>query len=450
MQDLKRRILRSSGWTFVGHGLSQVLRMGGNLVMTRLLAPDMFGLMAIANMVMIGLAMFSDLGIRQSIVQSRQGDDATFLNTAWAMQIVRGLTIGGVTVCLSLVAYAVAWAGWFPDHSVYADSRLPAVIAVLSACAVIAGFESTSIAQASRRLSLAGVTMLELKSQTVGLVSMMFWASVDRSVWALVCGAIVAALSRCIWSHVSLDGIRNRWQWNGEALKELASFGKWIFLSSIFGFLVNNADRLILGGLVSTEILGVYTVAFLLVNAVESALVKFMGDVAYPAFSETGLKHREALKKVFYKFQLPIGSLSFLLAGLMYSIGPTVVRILYDARYVEAGWMLSVLSVGLVMLPYRTAGLCLMAVGSPKVLTMQIGLRLMLLCVLTLPIYPYYGLQGVLWVIVLSATAGLPVVWAYQWSSGLLDIRKELMILPFLPFGLLLGRGLVRILESIV
>jgi len=424
--------------------------MGGNLIMTRLLAPDMFGLMAIANMVMIGLAMFSDLGIRQSIVQSQRGDDETFLNTAWALQIVRGLAIGGVTLGLSLLVYAAAAVRWFPGDSVYSDSRLPAVLVALSTCAAIAGFESTTIAQASRRLSLAAVTMLELKSQILGLVCMMLWAYQDPSVWALVCGAIVAALGRCMLSHVTLDGIRNRWQWNREALTELASFGRWIFLSSILGFLVNNADRLILGGLVSSEILGVYTVAFLLINAVESVLVKVMGDIAYPAFSETIRERSDRIKDIFYKFHLSIGGLSFLLAGVIYALGPTIVLVLYDTRYADAGWMLRVLAIGLALLPYRIAALCLMALGHPKVLTFLTGLRLIALFVLCPVTHSYFGLQGVLWTFALSAVAGLPVLWRYQWTSGIFDARRELIVWPFLGLGLFLGFGVVRIIGGVV
>ena len=88
---LKQRILRAVGWSFLGYGVSQVIRLGSNLVMTRLLVPEMFGVMAIAGMVTIILALLSDIGLRQHIVQSARGDDPVFLDTAWVVQIVRGV-----------------------------------------------------------------------------------------------------------------------------------------------------------------------------------------------------------------------------------------------------------------------------------------------------------------------------------------------------------------------
>ena len=60
-----------------------MLRFGSNLLLTRLLVPKMFGVMAVAMLVIIGLAMFSDLGLKPSVVHSRRGNEPVFLNTAW-------------------------------------------------------------------------------------------------------------------------------------------------------------------------------------------------------------------------------------------------------------------------------------------------------------------------------------------------------------------------------
>ena len=92
--SLKQRALNAGFWSLAGYGFNQALRFGSNLLMTRLLVPEMFGVMTIAYVVMTGLAMFSDLGLRPSVVQSKRGSDPVFLNTAWATQILRGLLLG--------------------------------------------------------------------------------------------------------------------------------------------------------------------------------------------------------------------------------------------------------------------------------------------------------------------------------------------------------------------
>src|SRR5258705_1820423 len=143
LDALHARVLRAGGWTVTGFALSQAIRFGANLVMTRLLVPEMFGVMAIATMLMYGLALFSDVGLRLSVVQSRRGREAAFLDTAWTMQIARGFVIWAAALAVALTF--VLLPASVPPGSVYADPSLPYVIAILSVWAVIAGFESTKI-----------------------------------------------------------------------------------------------------------------------------------------------------------------------------------------------------------------------------------------------------------------------------------------------------------------
>ena len=111
--SLRQRILRAGTWTFVGYGVSQAIRLGGNLVMTRLLVPEMFGVMAIASIVLAMLMMLSDIGLTHNIVQSRRGEDPVFLNTAWAVQIIRGGLLWAAALLFSSGLYAGNQAGWF-------------------------------------------------------------------------------------------------------------------------------------------------------------------------------------------------------------------------------------------------------------------------------------------------------------------------------------------------
>src|SRR5262245_66533122 len=101
--SLKKRVLKAGTWSLVGYGLSQAIRFGSNLLMTRLLVPEMFGVMAIATMLMIGLAMFSDAGLKQNVIQSNRGNDPAFLNTAWMIQILRGVLLWFFALCAALL-----------------------------------------------------------------------------------------------------------------------------------------------------------------------------------------------------------------------------------------------------------------------------------------------------------------------------------------------------------
>ncbi|MGE5510072.1 MAG: oligosaccharide flippase family protein [Bacteroidota bacterium] len=436
---LKRRVLTASAWTLAGYGISQVLRFGSNLIMTRLLVPEMFGVMAIATIVMVGLAMFSDLGLRQNIVQSRRGADPLFLNTAWVLQILRGLVLWVIALAISVIIFVAARAGMVPPDSVYAHPSLPWVVAVLSFGAVIGGFESTKTSEASRNLALGRITQLDLVTQIVGLLCMLAWASFDRSIWALVAGGILAGMLRTALTHVWLPGNANRWQWDRPALLELVHFGKWIFLSSILGFLVNSGDRLLLGWMVDGTVLGVYVIAFSMYSAIEQVMSRIIGSVGFPALSEV-VRNKGDLKAAYYRFHGIIAATAYFCAGALMTSGEALIGVLYDHRYAQAGWMLQILAVGLMALPFQIAVQCYMALGMPRIVSIIIVVRLLALLVLTPVGFQFLGVAGAIWGIVLSQLSYVPSIIYFSRKSDLIDVSKEMLLLPTILLGMAGGK----------
>jgi O-antigen/teichoic acid export membrane protein len=444
--SLKQRVLKGGAWTLVGYGLGQAIRFGSNLLLTRLLVPDMFGLMAIATIVMVGLAMFSDLGLQPVIVQSARGNDATFLNTAWAVQILRGVMLWFVALGISLVSFVANHIGMIPNDSVYADPRLPYVIATLSFTLVIAGFNSTKLFEESRHLSFGRITLIEVVAQIAGLLCIFGWVFFDRSISALVAGNIVAALTKMLLSYGWLPGTANRWEWDKSAFREIFHFGKWIFFSSILGFIVSNGDRLLLGGMVDKTVLGVYVIAFMIVSSVETVLIRIVGGVLFPALSEIARERPDTLKANYYRIHTVIAAFAYSCAGVLMMSGQSLIGLLYDPRYAQAGWMLEVLAATLLAVPFQIAIQCFMALGMPQLLSKILAIRAIALF-LAMPIgYHLMGLPGALAGFVLSQLLGVPIIILDSVRNRLFDLRRELLLLPIV----LLGMGIGKMLAMVV
>ncbi|TMH32705.1 MAG: hypothetical protein E6H58_09750, partial [Betaproteobacteria bacterium] len=231
-RGLKQRFLRAAGWTLVGHGLAQVIRLASNLVLTRLLAPELYGVMSVGYVVITGLWMFSDLGLSSGAIQNRRGDDPLFLNVSWVVQIGRGVVI---TLAALLFALGVGWvqsAGWMPARSVYADPQVPMLIVVVSAYGIISGFESTRTTWARRKLSLGRLTQIDLACQIATTIFQLIWAVIAPSLWTLAGGWLFGAALKAVLTHTVLPGPPNRIEWDRTAFREVFDFGKWVFLSS--------------------------------------------------------------------------------------------------------------------------------------------------------------------------------------------------------------------------
>jgi O-antigen/teichoic acid export membrane protein len=353
MASLKSLAVRGTVWTLLGYGASQGLRFASNLILTRLLFPDLFGLMALINTFIMGLHLFSDLGIRPSIIQNPRGDDPKFLNTAWTLQIIRGV---GLWVC----CWVIAW----PLASIYNNPDLRWLIPVIGLATVLDGLMSTSLASLNRSLEVGKITRFEFIIQLISTVVMLVWAYLSPSIWALVGNALVSAAIKMIWSHCL--GYTNRLAWDKDALKDLVNFGQWIFLSTAMTFLASQADRLILGRLFPLELLGIYTIAFTLSDLPLSVIQAVGSNVMLPVISQQSHLPRPELRlKILEKRKFLLLGMTIVLVALI-CFGDFLILGLYDARYHQAAWMLPIMALGNWprLLPMTTAPV-LMAVGKP-------------------------------------------------------------------------------------
>lgn len=420
---------------FASHFSSQLLRLISNLVLTRLLVPEMFGLMAVVNMLIFGLHLISDVGLRQNLIQSKRGNDQAFVDTVWSMQILRGTLMSLMALCLAVVVYLLSQANYWPAHVVYANAQLPYLIAVCALVAVIEGFMSTNVAMANRNLNLGRVSALEFSGQIVSILAMVGFALVYKSVWALVAGNFFGSAVRVILSHTIFPGPKSRFRLERAAVREIFNFGQWIFLSSILGFLAAGGDRLILGGLVSAQVLGLYSIAFFMVGAIQEVFSKIMSSVAFPVLSEVVRSRPHDLSQTYYKFRLYFDIPILFATGLLFTSGHWLIDFFYDARYREAGHMLTILSVGLFEIRYGLAGQCYMAMGKPKLLVLIVVCRVVALFGLMPLAFASYGLDGALWVAGTSVLFTLPITFFYKVQYQLFDWRRELMVLPMLAVG---------------
>lgn len=333
--SLKQRTLRGSIWTMIGYGANQVLRLSSNLILTRLLFPEAFGLMALVQAFMQGLQMFSDVGTGPSIIQNKRGEDPSFLNTAWTLQVVRGLALW---ICACLIAW--------PAAQFYSEPMLMQLLPAVGMTAFISGLNSTKLVTLNRQLMLGRLTLVELSSYVLSLVVVIVWAFISRSVWALVGGGIVGTLAKMILSHIILEGTQNRFHWDQGIFRELHQFGRWIFFSTALGFIASQGDRLVLGRLLDVSFLGVYTVALTLSLLPSEVIRQAASRVMFPFYAELIRCRPERLYCNLRKIRLILLALSWGISLIFIIFGEQLIGFLYDSRYADAGWMLQILSIG--------------------------------------------------------------------------------------------------------
>ncbi|MEB3279616.1 MAG: oligosaccharide flippase family protein [Lyngbya sp.] len=433
MSSVKKQAVKGTIWTLVGYGGSQALRLGSNLILTRLLIPELFGLMALVHTFIMGVALFSDIGIRPSIIRSPRGNDPVFLNTAWTLQILRAcwIWIG----CLIL-----AW----PVSQFYNDSRLLWLLPVAALTVFINGFSSTSLATLSRKLELGKITRLDFATQIISLAVTIVWASITPTVWALVGGNIVSSLVKTTWSHRLEPDTSNWFAWDKDSIKEIMSFGTWIFVSTMMTFLASQADRLILGKLFTLQLLGIYTVAFTFADLPRQVVQRISQQVMFPVISKYADLDRPSLRaKILQKRKFLLMGLAVMVT-ILASFGDIIIEILYDERYQQAGWMLPILAVGLwPLLLSATIDKALYAIGNPKPVAFGYFLKFLYMVILLPAGNELFGVVGAITVIAFNDLPSYLAVNYGLWQEKLTCFRQDLkatILLLGLLFIVCLGR----------
>lgn len=359
--SLRGRVVTGSLWSFGGYAVNQVLRLAGNLILTRLLFPEAFGLMALVQVFMTGLEMFSDIGIIPSIIQHRRGEEQPFLNTAWTIQVGRGF-----------VLFIGAWAIATPAGLLYKEPILQTIIPVVGLNSIIQGFNSTSLAVANRQLLLGRVTTIEIGSYLLSLMAMIGWALVSPTVWAIVAGGLVGSMAKMLLSHFALPGPRNRFGWEKEAFWALQRYGKWIFFSTALTFLAGQGDRLLMGRLLDVNMLAYYTIALTLSRLLTNVFQHVAGKAFFPSYAELARADDwPRLYGVIRKSRIVQISSSWGFAVALVVGGEALIGLLYDPRYADAGWIMQLLALGSLLGVLESSyGGVLLAIGKPKVISL--------------------------------------------------------------------------------
>lgn len=338
--SLKKLATRGSAWTILGYGGTQALRLGSNIVLAKLLTPQAFGLMSIVNVFLQGLQLFSDVGIGPSIIQNKRGDDPKFLNTAWTIQVIRGLALWGIACALAM------WVAAFNKAP-----QVGVMIPISGLAAVIAGFNATSLFTLRRKMALGRVLVRDVVSQCVSIAVMIAWALVSPTAWALVAGGIAQATSLMVMSHVISGGVRCRFAWDRAAARDLLRFGRWVFLSTAVSFVAAYMDRLALGRLMSVADLGVYSLALMVASLPLQVIGKLATAVLFPALARRQ-DDPERMIRASLKARAALMWASAAMCASAAIVAPLFFTSFYSAAYHNAGewtrWIVAIVWVSIL------------------------------------------------------------------------------------------------------
>jgi O-antigen/teichoic acid export membrane protein len=421
----RRSLYKGVGLTVGAYGIGRFVRLVASITLTRLLTPELFGVITIVNSIRTGIDLISDVGVAQAIVQNQKGEDPAFYNSGWSLKAVRGLVLWAVC------AVAAPFVAYFYNSPIFV-----AVLPVAALYFVFDGFSSISFFIMQKRMKIAELSLLSFVFELIPALSLVILAYFFRSIWSLVFGLLIASAVRMVISHFLLSDVRVTFSFHKQYLWEIVHFGKWIFFSSAIYFFSSNFDRLYLGKMVPLGLLGIYGVARSLSDTIVLLASRLSGLIVFPYISSSSDSPKEQLHGKLASTRLRLLFVTALGLSAFAAIADFPIKIIYDPRYYGAAGIL----------PFTTLGawfaiICsineavLLGYGRPKYAAAGNALKFGWLLV-GLPVsYTWHGFFGV----ILVVAAGdlfryIPILIGQiriRFSFGLQDL-----LMSFVMFGL--------------
>ena len=424
---LESRALKGTYFIVVFYGIGMGLRFGSSIILTRLFAPELFGVMTLLTTIIVGLNLFSHIGFEDSVIQNPRGDDEPFINTAWSIQVLRG-------VALWLVMVILAW----PVARFY-DPRLLWLLPLVGFGAVISGFSSPRLLSLSRHLGVGRLSLLELICQIVLYGVAIVWAYFNRTIWALVVARLAAELVRTLLSYrLVKNGVRPRFVLEREAVHALLTFGRWILIGTALTFLASQSDRLMLPKLLpkstAFQVLGVYGIAFALSDLPRQIISTFSSKVGFPFISKFAHRPRPEFRKALLKYRMMVLAVGAVLLTFTICVGDVFILHVYKSPYHAAAWMIAIFGLGLWhTLLYSTTSPAIMSLQKSHYNALANLLYFVALLVL-LPLgYSHLGIVGAVAAVAISDLPMYIVNVYASYQQGLGMLRQDgLMTLFFI------------------
>jgi O-antigen/teichoic acid export membrane protein len=414
----------------LAYGTNIAIRLGSNLILTRLLFPKAFGLMALFHSVNYVLWMLSDVGITQAVVMSKRGNEQKFLDTAYTIQATRGIILWAAT---SLLAWPVA--------HLYQEPDLLWIMPIGSFATVIHGFQSPRVFLLRKQLRPLPLLKLDLSTHFIATGLTVVLAYMGYGLTALVVSFLSVAIIYTAGSHV-LPGsdYRPKWGMEKESRQEFMHFGRWIFLSSCLTAVANKGDMFLLGRLLGVQSLGLYQIALQLAEMPENLVGNVVNSVVYPALSRVKNEQPAAFARTYYKIRLWLDALVFTALGGLIGIASWLIDLMYDARYALAAVVLRVLAVRTaIQVLASLCESCFTAHGESQ-FSFKRNLYVSATLMVAMPIGAWqWGFEGVLWGSVAARSMSLVALWPEARRRGYLKLHRELPSLLHLASGYALG-----------
>jgi O-antigen/teichoic acid export membrane protein len=378
--NLRSQVVAGFAWSFSVNVVVQLSRILFAVTLARFLTPHEYGLAGMALVFSTLVLAFSDLSLGVGLVQRREITEEDRSTVFW--------TSAGVGVLLTLAGVVLA----APLASFYGEPEVQPLFAALSISFVVTSLGATHAALLHRDMQYRAISLRIAASTISGGVAGVSFAAAGYGPWALIVGQLVIAVVSTSLLWFSLPW-RPRLVFSLRSLRDLGTFGVRIFGVRVLEYARINGDKLLVGRVLGSASLGVYTVAFNIQLLPITRFLVIVQDTLLAALSRLQ-DQRERLAAAWLRAtRLVAAVLVPTLLGVVV-VAPDLIPVLLGERWSAAAPLLQIMAAGAIAVSVTAIGFQVLTALGRSATLLRFSVTEVLALVVALAVGVHWGLTG--------------------------------------------------------
>lgn len=384
---------RGAAWMLLFKLAERSLGLISTLVLVRVLAPEDFGVVAMAMSFIAAAELLTAVGFDLALVQNQQAS-AEHSHTAWTGNLMLGLLITAVMIASAQ-----------PIATFYGRPEVFWVVCALALGPTIGGAENIGVVAFRKELDFKKEFRFLLSKKLIGVMVVIPLALWLRSYWALVIGTLV---SRAAGTAISYLVHPFRPHLSLRHMGELMRFSRWMLVNNVIVLFKEKSIDLVIGSMQGPRALGLFNVSNEFAQLPHTELAAPVNRALLPAFAKIQ-GDREAVHQAF------VGALQVLVfavvpaAALLHAVAPFLVPVLLGSKWLEAVPLMQILPLagGFIAVHSLMCSL-LVAHGRPDAVAWSHVFYVTLLFGALLVLVPRIGVTGAAFAVLIAAVGSTP------------------------------------------
>ncbi len=383
--SLKQKAISGVKWTSLSSIIIAIVQILQISILARYLSASDFGLMAIV-MVVIGFSrIFADLGISNAIIYKQETSNRQLSSLYWLN------IFSGIVLFLIIAGFSPLVAKF------YNEPRLTELLIVLASTFIIVAIGNQYRILFQKEMRFDFMSKIEITAALGAFVVAIASAMKGLGVYALVYGSLTSAiLSSGLFFFYGLRIHKPSLVYNYQEIKEYVGFGMYQMGGNSLNYFNMQIDTILIGKLLGTEALGVYSVVKQLIMRPAQIINPIINKVTFPVMAKVQDDITQ-LKNIYLKTISAVASINFPIYIAMIILAEPIIMILFGEKWRAGIPILQILSIYAMLRAYgNPVGSLLMATGR-----VDLNLWLNAFVFVCIPFVVYtgskFGLNGVAW-----------------------------------------------------